>query len=170
MRTPGTPRQGSKSGAGGPIRAEAGGRAPPFDSPAVWGTIGAARICGPGHQVRPRMNPSTLAEILTTARAMLEEMAPEVRNRCADTTHLRLQGVIQSLDTAAGLAVAAPAEPAPGATAEAEPAPGAALPSPDLVAIDASTLGTLIEVLGDRIAIEVRAALDQAKAQDQARG
>lgn len=108
------------------------------------------------------MTPSTLAEILTTALAILNEMAPEVRNRCADTTHLRLQGVIQSLDTAASLAVAAPA-PGP-----AEPAPGAAPPAPDLVAIDPSTLSTLIEVLGDRIAIEVRAAMDAAKAQDQA--
>ena len=105
-----------------------------------------------------------LAQILTAARAMLEEMAPEVRNRCADTTHLRLQGVIQSLDTAAGLAAPAPA-PAP---APAAPSPGAAPPAPDLVAIDPSTLSTLIEVLGDRIAIEVRAAMDAAKAQDQA--
>lgn len=101
-----------------------------------------------------------LAQILTAARAMLEEMAPEVRNRCADTTHLRLQGVIQSLDTAAGLAAPAPAPAAPS--------PGAAPPAPDLVAIDPSTLSTLIEVLGDRIAIEVRAAMDAAKAQDQA--
>jgi hypothetical protein len=104
----------------------------------------------------------TVLDILTAARAILEEMVPEVRNRCADTTHMRLQGVIQSLDTAASLAVAAPA-PAPAA-----PAPGAAPPAPDLVAIDPSTLSTLIEVLGDRIAIEVRAAMDAAKAQDQA--
>jgi hypothetical protein len=102
----------------------------------------------------------TVLDILTAARAILEEMAPEVRNRCADTTHMRLQGVIQSMDTAAGLAAPAPAPAAP--------APGAAPPAPDLVAIDPSTLSTLIEVLGDRIAIEVRAAMDAAKAQDQA--
>jgi hypothetical protein len=117
------------------------------------------------------MTPSSLAVILYAVRAILEDMVPEVRNRCADTTHLRLQGVIQSLDTAASLAVAAPA-PAPAAPAPAPapaaPSPGAAPPAPDLVAIDPSTLSTLIEVLGDRIAIEVRAAMDAAKAQDQA--
>jgi hypothetical protein len=102
------------------------------------------------------MTPSSLAEILTTALAILNEMAPEVRNRCADTTHLRLQGLIQSLDTAAGLAVAAPAEPAP---APAEPAPTLAAPIPaDLVVILQDLASSLREL---------RADLDQVKAAPQ---
>lgn len=140
----------------------------------------------------------TVLDILTAARAILEEMAPEVRNRCADTTHMRLQGVIQSLETAASLAVAAPgpgpAEPAPGATAEAQQAPAAAAQAgpvpvavPDMAALQVmaselvkhlgpDSVGTLIQVMTDRIALEVRAAMDayraeaEAQAQAQAQG
>ena len=99
----------------------------------------------------------SVLDILTAARAILEEMAPEVRNRCADTTYLRLQGVIQSLDTAGGLT----AEPATGAPDLAEPAPA---PAPaDLVGLSPATFAELLQVLGDRIAVEVRLAMEEAK-------
>ena len=108
----------------------------------------------------------TVLDILTAARAILDEMAPEVRNRCADTTYLRLQGVIQALDTAAGLA-AAPAPGAPADPAAAEPAPATvqadAPGAPDLVGLRPELFAELLQVLGDRIAVEVRLAMEEAK-------
>lgn len=109
------------------------------------------------------MNPLSVAEIVQAARDLLSEMAPEVRIRCAETTYLRLQSVLQSLDTAATLA-AAPAPGAPADPAAAEPAP-APVPAdaPDLVALRPELFAELLQVLGDRIAVEVRLAMEEAK-------
>lgn len=112
------------------------------------------------------MNPLSVAEIVQAARDLLSEMAPEVRIRCAETTYLRLQSVLQSLDTAATLA-AAPAPGAPADPAAAEPAP-APVPAdapgaPDLVGLRPELFAELLQVLGDRIAVEVRLAMEEAK-------
>lgn len=107
----------------------------------------------------------TVIDILNAARNILAEMAGEVRSRCADTTNLRLQGVIQSLETAITLAGEAVAhEPAADNTAFAPSVAPTPAPAPELPGLDAAGLSQLLQVLGDRIASEVRAALDEARA------
>jgi hypothetical protein len=97
----------------------------------------------------------TVREILIAAIAVLDEMAPDVRVKCAQETFHRLEGLIQSLDTAVNLITAAAVAPPLGTHVPGDQTPTLAAPIPaDLVVILQDLASSLREL---------RADLDQVK-------
>ena len=90
--------------------------------------------------------------LLASALALIEENIGEIRERCSDPLHAKFVGLHASIgDAIREGALDTPVDPAP-------------------VAVNAAPLFTpeqlaeVVEHLGDRMALEVRAALDEAKA------
>lgn len=89
--------------------------------------------------------------LLDSAQALIEENIGEIRERCSDPTHAKFVGLHAAIgDAIREGALDTPVDP------EAVPV-AASLVTPE-------QLAEVVEQLGDRMALEVRAALDEAKA------